>query len=198
MNSAVLLSGGTDSIALTYWKRPTIAYTVDYGQLPAPGEIRAAAAVCEALSIRHRIIRVNCRELGSGDMAGNKALPLAPVSEWWPFRNQLLITVVGAAALQDKINELLFGAVVTDASHTDGRKEFFERISDLMAFQEGEIAVVAPAIGLSSVELIRKSGVPLSVLAWSHSCHVGAFACGMCRGCVKHANTMIELGYDDY
>jgi 7-cyano-7-deazaguanine synthase len=66
MSAALLLSGGTDSVALAYWKRPTIAYTVDYGQLPAVGEIRAAAAVCDALGIRHRVLRVNCGELGSG------------------------------------------------------------------------------------------------------------------------------------
>jgi len=198
MSASILLSGGMDSVALAFWKRPAIAYTVDYGQLPAAGEIRAAAAVCEALEIRHRILRANCREVGSGDMAGGRPSDLAPVSEWWPFRNQLLLTVAGAAAVGDGVRELIFGAVSTDSIHADGRREFFEHITSLMEFQEGGIRVTVPAIDLSSVELVRKSGISLSILAWSHSCHVSAFACGTCRGCVKHANTMKDLGYEDY
>jgi len=198
MSAAILLSGGMDSVALAYWKRPSIAYTVDYGQLPAAGETRAAAAVCGALSIRHRVLSLPARGLGSGDMAGGTPSHLAPVPEWWPFRNQLLLTVAGAAAVGDRVRELIFGAVSTDAIHADGRREFFERISELMECQEGGIRVTAPAIELSSVDLVRNSGVPLSILAWSHSCHVGDFACGTCRGCVKHALTMKELGYEDY
>ena len=32
---ALLLSGGMDSIALAFWKRPEIAITIDYGQRAA-------------------------------------------------------------------------------------------------------------------------------------------------------------------
>lgn len=198
MSSAILLSGGMDSIALTYWKRPRAAYTIDYGQLAAVGEVRAATAVCEAMGIRHRVLRANCRELGSGDMAGGQPSHLAPVSEWWPFRNQLLITLTGAAAIGDGVCELMFGAVCSDGIHADGRPEFFELMTGLTEFQEGGIRVTAPAIQLTSVELIRTSGVPLSILSWSHSCHVSALACGLCRGCVKHATTMKALGNEDY
>jgi 7-cyano-7-deazaguanine synthase len=88
--------------------------------------------------------------------------------------------------------------VSTDHVHADGRPQFFEYIDRLMEFQEGHIRITAPAVSLSSVDLARTSRVPLSILAWSHSCHVGAFACGTCRGCVKHAATMKELGYEDY
>ncbi len=198
LNEAILLSGGMDSVALAYWRRPAIAYTIDYGQIPVDGEIRAAATVCESLSIRHRIIRANCRELGSGDLAGGEPSKVAPVPEWWPFRNQLLLTLAGAAAIADGVNELIFGAVKTDGSHADGRSDFFQKICALMEIQEGGIRVVAPAIQLTSVELIRLSKIPISVLAWSHSCHVSGLACGTCRGCVKHASTMKELGYEDY
>lgn len=198
MKTGILLSGGMDSISIAYWKRPAIAYTIDYGQLQAGGEIRAASAVCETLGIRHRILMVDCGILGSGEMAGRKPSDLAPVPEWWPFRNQLLITIAGAAALDDDVRELIFGTVNTDAVHADGRRDFFERINGLMESQEGHIRVCTPAIELSSAELVRKSDVPQSILAWSHSCHSSAFACGTCRGCVKHANTMIELGYGDY
>src|SRR5205814_718371 len=89
---ALLLSGGMDSVALAWGLRPDLAITMDYGQLAARGEIRAANAVCQTLRVPHRVVRVDCRCLGSGDMAGTDSMPMAPVSEWWPFRNQLVIT----------------------------------------------------------------------------------------------------------
>ena len=198
MNTGLLLSGGMDSIALAYWKRPHFAYTVDYGQLAANGEIQAATAVCKTLKIHHRIIRANCRETGLGDMAGTTPTEISPVPEWWPFRNQLLITLAGAIAISDKVGELMFGSISTDSAHKDGRKEFFQMISELMMFQEGSLRVVAPAINLDGLSLVKNSGVPREILAWSHSCHVAAYACGRCRGCVKHAETMKNLGYGDY
>lgn len=198
MNIGLLLSGGMDSIALAYWKRPQFAYTVDYGQLAASGEIQAAATVCKALDIHHHVIRANCRELGLGDMAGVPPSKLSPVTEWWPFRNQLLITLVGAKAISDNVAELMFGAIATDTAHKDGRKEFFQIINQLMTFQEGNLRVVAPAINLDAASLVTISGVPREILAWSHSCHVAPYACGNCRGCVKHAETMKKLGYEDY
>jgi len=194
----MLISGGMDSVALAFWKRPQFAYTVDYGQLAAEGEIRAATAVCQALSIRHRIIKVNCRSIGLGDMAGTSPSSQSPVSEWWPFRNQLIITLSGADAVADGISELMIGSIRTDVAHCDGRAEFFKRISSAMEYQEGNICVTAPAIHLDGVELVKASAIPFEILAWSHSCHVSNYACGMCRGCTKHAETMRRLGYDDY
>jgi len=61
--------------------------------------------------------------------------------------------------------------------------------------QEGRIRVEAPAIHGSTVDLIRKSEIPYSLLAWAHSCHTGNIACGRCRGCNKHRNVVAELGY---
>ena len=37
---------------------------------PARGEIRAAAAVCDALDIEHIVLRTDISALGSGDLAG--------------------------------------------------------------------------------------------------------------------------------
>jgi len=81
MSTALLLSGGMDSIAIAFWKRPDLALTVDYGQLSADGEIQAAEAVCKSLSIPHEIITVNCRSLGSGDLSGKLAASVAPAIE---------------------------------------------------------------------------------------------------------------------
>jgi 7-cyano-7-deazaguanine synthase len=131
-------------------------------------------------------------------MAGRPPSSLSPISEWWPFRNQLIITLAGAAGLADGVDELMVGTIRSDNQHADGRPEFFEGISRLMEVQEGSLRVTAPAIGLTAIELVKASGIPFGVLAWSHSCHVASYACGRCRGCTKHAETMKALGYGDY
>jgi 7-cyano-7-deazaguanine synthase len=187
-----------DSISVAYWIRPSIAYTIDYGQLAAAGEVRAARIVAAELAIPHQVICVNCSSVGSGDMAGSSPDPRAPVSEWWPFRNQLLLTLAGARALVDGVGELIFGAVSSDCSHADGRAEFFAAADALFALQEGNIRVSAPAIRMTAAELVQSSGIPRSLLAWAHSCHVSNHACGICRGCIKHSETMINLGAHDY
>jgi 7-cyano-7-deazaguanine synthase len=198
VNSAILLSGGMDSTALTYWTTPELAITIDYGQKCAQGEIDAASAVCAELRIRHEIIRINCSEVGSGDLSNRPPLPIAPVTEWWPFRNQLLITLAGMRAVEYGIAELMIGSVRTDSAHRDGRPDFFEAISEAMELQEGGLRVSAPAVHLTAAELIRASDIPMSLLAWAHSCHVSNFACGRCRGCNKHYETTREIGLDPF
>ena len=194
----LLLSGGIDSVSLAFWKKPQLAITIDYGQVPASAEIAAAAKVSKELGIHHQVLSIDCSVLGSGDMAGSAPLDAAPVPEWWPFRNQLLLTFAGAKALSFGVTEIMTGSVVSDGSHADGRPEFYSLIDQLMAMQEGGLRVTAPAIEMTAVELVRASGIPRSLLAWSHSCHTGAYACGTCRGCVKHYNTMEELYGEAY
>jgi 7-cyano-7-deazaguanine synthase len=198
MSLALLLSGGQDSVALAYMLRPALAITIDYGQLPAQAELVAATQVCDALNLEHVAIRVDCSQLGSGDLAGKQPLGVAPVSEWWPYRNQLLVTLAAAAALARGTTQLAIGTVSTDASHTDGSHEFIEAMDGVLSLQEGGLRLVAPAIGMTSANLIRRAGVPSEILAWAHSCHTSRWACGACRGCVKHKNVMHELGYEPY
>lgn len=196
MKSALLLSGGMDSIAIACWKRPELAFTVDYGQLSADGEIQAAAAVCSSLNIPHEVITVDCRSLGSGDLCGKPSASIAPATEWWPFRNQLLLTLVGMRALSLESKALVFGSVKTDAFHSDGGPEFFQRMDEIFSLQEGGLRVIAPAIHLTTVELIKLAAVPSSLLAWAHSCHVSSFACGNCRGCQKYEAVIEELDHE--
>jgi 7-cyano-7-deazaguanine synthase len=198
MTSAILLSGGMDSAALACWKRPDMALTINYGQLPASGEIRAAERIASELGIVHEVITVDCRQLGAGQLAGLPQSNIAPVPEWWPFRNQLLVTLAAMRAVSLGIRDLLCGAVVSDGVHVDGRREFFESIDALTTMQEGSIRVIAPAINMTSVELVRISDIDIAVLAWAHSCHTAPYACGSCRGCYKHQSVMAELGYGLY
>ena len=190
MTAALLLSGGLDSVAIAYWKRPRYGITINYGQMPAEGEIRAASAVCRTLDIEHMVIHADISTLGSGDLAGLPPASDAPATEWWPYRNQFLLTVAAMKCLSLGAHELMIGALRTDGFHADGTAEFIGRMNELFSLQEGDLEVTAPAIELAAAELVKKSQTPHSVLAWSHSCHVAAHACGYCRGCRKHYETM--------
>lgn len=197
MKNALLLSGGMDSLTLAWWKRPDLAITLDYGQRAAEAEKHTSAQVCRELGIRHEIISVDCSSLGSGDMAGTSPNTAAQTTDWWPYRNQLLITLAGARAMARDMQTLFIGTVRSDGeSHRDGTHEFVQKMDELMEYQEGRLRVIAPAIALSTVELIRLSGVPPGLLAWSHSCHKANIACGDCRGCNKYIETYEELGFE--
>ena len=196
MKTALLLSGGMDSLCIAWWKRPDVAITIDYGQLPAQAEITAAEAVCGALDIEHHVIRVDCRTLGSGDLTGAPADANAPASDWWPYRNQLLATLAAMKTISLGVTHLLLGTVRSDGSHKDGTPEFVGALNSLLSMQEGTMTVESPAIHLSTAQLVRLSGVPESQLAWAHSCHKANVACGDCRGCNKFFETMQELQSD--
>lgn len=185
-------------MAIAWWLKPDYAFTIDYGQRPVAGEIRAAGAVTAELGITHEVLRCDVGALGSGDLAGAEPDPSAPVREWWPFRNQLLVTVGGMRAVPLGIKRLLIGALRTDGRHADGTSAFVEALDRLLASQEGGIRLEAPAIALDGPELVRSSRIPMEVLAWSHSCHVSDYACGECNGCRKHYETFTALGEAPY
>ncbi len=184
--NALLLSGGMDSTALAYKLRPDLAITINYGQRSAVGEIRSATAVCDALSIEQVVLSANCSEIGTGPLSNNPQIDVAPVPEWWPFRNQLLVTLAAAYCVQRGVKEILVGSVKPDGLHADGRAEFYELLSRATAYQEGSITVSAPAIALTTAQLIADAKVPSEILALVHSCHVADFACGTCGGCAKN------------
>lgn len=180
-----MLSGGIDSAALAYLERPEVGVTIDYGQKPFNGELRAAKTIASILDMEHHTISANCAALGSGDLAGTPSLELAPESEWWPYRNQLLVTLAAMKCIGLGVNKLLVGSVKSDAFHSDGTDAFYQKLDSLLSFQEGGMRVIAPAVELTPLELIVRSRIPSSVLGWTHSCHKAEYACGVCRGCNK-------------
>lgn len=195
MTTGLLLSGGMDSIAIAWWKRPQWAVTIDYGQEPAEAEVLAARQVCREMGIKHEVISVDCSSLGSGDLANKAANALAGSSDWWPYRNQLLITLACMRAIARDVRTLYIGTVRSDGeSHCDGDREFVHRIDGLVGYQEGGLRIIAPAIEYNTAELVRMSGIPPGTLAWAHSCHKANIACGNCRGCNKYRDTFAELG----
>lgn len=195
MGTALLLSGGMDSAALAWWKRPDLGIFINYGQRPARAEGEAAKAVANAIGLPLECIDIDCAALGSGIMAGSEALPGAPTPEWWPFRNQLLLTMAGAVALRvSGIHQIWIGSVAEDEVNRDGSAAFRDTLGKLMSLQEGGLTVDAPAAHLTGAQLVEASGAPASLLGWTHSCFVSNTPCLKCRGCQKHLGVLETLG----
>lgn len=197
-----MLSGGVDSTALAWMLRPAIAITVDYGQRAARGEIEAASAVCRALGIEHDVLRARIPEIGMGDMCDDTPRPDAPSAEWWPFRNQLLVTLAAArliaAGYTDRVQTVVVGSVAPDAGrHVDGSEAFYQRLDKLLKMQEFGLRVSAPALHLDTLALVRESGAPPEVLGWAHSCYRGDVACGQCGGCRKLHAVFHEMRWNE-
>lgn len=190
----LLLSGGLESSSLAAWLRPPLVLTIDYGQLPAVGEIWAASQVCRELGLEHHALRADCAAAGSGLLAGRESDTQAPVPEWWPYRNQLLVTLAGGWGMSRGATEIVIGSVAGDARHADGTAAFYDQLDRLMALQEGGLRVKVPAIEMSSAELIAQSGVSDAVLGWTHSCHISDVACGSCPGCAKRRDVLTGIG----
>ncbi|MCP1842135.1 7-cyano-7-deazaguanine synthase [Bradyrhizobium sp. USDA 4524] len=188
----LLFSGGLDSSALAFWKRPDACLTVDYGQRPARGEMAAAAAICRELGLRHEVLAIDLRALGAGSLAGAAPSALGAAEEFWPYRNQMLITMAGMRFLPQGLKEIMIGAVRTDV-HADGKSPFLRGIDRLMSLQEGAVSVTAPARALHPRRLLEVSGFPRSLVGLTFSCHVMEYACGQCRGCEKHLETVARF-----
>jgi 7-cyano-7-deazaguanine synthase len=198
----LLLSGGIDSACLAASLRPQQTLFIDYGQQPAAAERRAAEAIARELELPFHHLRVDMRPLGSGILAGVDAAVGAPSPEWWPFRNQLLVSLAAAWAVsvqpatlsEIEHHTVITGTVLTDGErHRDGTGDFYEALDRLLRTQEGGFGVEAPAIQMDTATLVRSSGIADSVLAWTHSCHRGNTPCMECPGCYKRERVLTEV-----
>lgn len=187
----LLFSGGIDSTALAAWLRPEVLATVDYGQRVAIAERRASVEIARRLGLRHEVIAVDVAALGHGHLAGRDPSALAGAPEWWPYRNQLLITIAAMRFVNEGLSDVFIGTVQGDDVHADGRLEFLEALDRVMALQEGGVRVSAPARSMTSEQLVGRAPGIRDLLPWTFSCHVAEFPCGQCRGCMKH-NAVLE------
>lgn len=192
---ALLFSGGLDSTALAFSLKPNWALTIDYGQRAAKGELRAARQIAQHLGIAYDTISAPLGNLGSGDLAMRPSIQGAPASDWWPCRNQLLLTLAVPWALEREVRTLVLGLIASNRLHGDGSAAFVDAMNRALEVQGIAIGIEAPALDLSKAELLRRACVPLEVIAMAHSCQTGEFACGYCRACNAHRAAMEDLGF---
>jgi 7-cyano-7-deazaguanine synthase len=145
------------------------------------------------MSLNHRLIEADLSALGSGTMGNRATAPGASAAEFWPYRNQMLVTLAGMLLQPEGVTQIIVGSVSTDR-HADGRAPFFRALDRTMRLQEGGVRVSAPARKHSSVTLLRQSGFPEDLIGLTFSCHVHEYACGQCGGCLKHRE-VVEAAY---
>ena len=192
-DTVLLLSGGLDSAALAAWIRPALTVFVDYGQKPRDAEARAARAVATHLELPFTSVALPLGDLGGGLMHDDAPMPGAPSPEWWPFRNQFLATAGAAVAVGQNLTRVVLASVRGDGDrHVDGSKPFYDQLDAVMSMQEGGVRVAAPAIHLSTVELLRAASAKRSLIGWTVSCHRASQPCGDCPGCWKRELVLAE------
>lgn len=188
----LLFSGGIDSTCLAWLERPDRLAFIDYGQIPAKGELRACKSIAEAIGTPLDVHETDLRSFGAGLMAGSATDSPAP--EFWPFRNQMLITLAAMYYAPRGVSEILIGTVRSDRQHPDGRARFLRAMESVLKSQ-ASISLRAPAADEQTEALAKRSKAPHSLLGWTFSCHTGEWACGQCGGCRKHDAVKTELGF---
>jgi len=182
----LLFSGGIESTCLAFSLKPDICLTINYGQLAAHGEIAAAQNIASYFGLKHEILEINLSSIGSGQLAGAPTIPQASIPEFWPYRNQMLITFAAMKYAGSEKLRLLIGSALGDATHQDGTLPFIESMNSLLNMQEGQARVEAPAIEIESIDLLLTSNIDVDVLDMTFSCFDAQYPCGRCRGCIKN------------
>lgn len=190
--NVLLFSAGIESTCLAYMLRPDACLTINYGQISAQGEIRAAKNIARHFALSHEVLTIDASILGTGQMAGKPTIEEATIPELWPFRNQFLITLAAMKFVGALDVEIIIGSVKNDSSHKDGTAEFMSLINNTLNMQEGGVKLSAPAIHLDSIELMRKSNIDVDVLDMTFSCFQAEYPCGQCRGCWKNEALRVQ------
>lgn len=193
MRSLLLFSGGIDSTALLYWKKPEIALLINYGQVTFEAEQKAAFEIAKSTNIPLITHSLKLDLDGSGTLAGEQFAHYNRYSEFWPFRNQLLLTIALIFAVKNDLGHVMLGLTKSDDLFKDNSDLFIRKMDDLSRFQEYNVKISAPAIGLSVQELVQISKVPINLLAWAHSCNTSNLPCGKCPSCQKYINVFSTL-----
>ncbi len=156
-----------------------MAITVDYGQPPALAEQQAAKAIAELIPMKHEVVT-----LSPYVRAGETRSHREAMSVWWPFRNQLLLTLAAIRTAERGISEIYIGLVKGDI-YKDCTHQFIEAMNRVFALQERRVKIIAPARNMTTIELLKRSKIPYAYLGITISCHVSDIPCGQCAGCLK-------------
>ena len=215
MKAVCLVSGGMDSCVTAAIAKnqgyDIYAITFDYGQRNCK-EIESAIKVASSLNAtEHRIIKADLRIFGKSALTDDidvpefeeerNEIPLTYV----PARNTIFLSYGLAYAEAMDADAVFIGANAVDYSgYPDCRKEYIEayqKVADLgtkRGVEGNPIKIVAPVIGMSKGEIVKK-GVELNApFEHTWSCYKsGDKACGKCDSCILRLKGFEEAGVDD-
>jgi 7-cyano-7-deazaguanine synthase len=214
----VLFSGGLDSTTALAWALSRYdrvhALTFDYGQRHRV-EIGLARRSARRLGVPHAVLKVDLRQVG-GSALTDERIPLprsvrpagrrtGPPATYVPFRNGIFLALAAGWAEARGVRDLVCGFHVADSpDYPDTSGSFVRamekavRAGTKAAFGGPQARIVAPLLGLSKADIIRRGLALGADYSLSVSCYAGEeVPCGTCSSCRFRARAWKAVGRED-
>lgn len=209
-NSAIIASGGMDSITLLYDHKDEIALGIsfDYGSNHNAREIPFAKMHCERLGIKHITINLDFMHqyFKSSLLDGAEAIPEGHYADdnmkstVVPFRNGIMLAIAIGIAESNNLDQVFIANHGGDHTiYPDCRPEFINAIdAAATAGTYNNVKVIAPYTKITKSDIAR-IGKRLGIdYAETWSCYKGGEVhCGKCGTCVERKEALAEAGIED-
>lgn len=209
-NSAIIVSGGMDSITLLYDRKDEIALGIsfDYGSNHNAREIPFAKMHCERLGIKHITINLDFMHqyFKSSLLDGAEAIPEGHYADnnmkstVVPFRNGIMLAIAIGIAESNNLDQVFIANHGGDHTiYPDCRPEFINAIdAAATAGTYNNVKVIAPYTKITKSDIAR-IGKRLGIdYAETWSCYKGGEVhCGKCGACVERKEALAEAGIED-
>ncbi|WP_417099105.1 7-cyano-7-deazaguanine synthase QueC [Leyella stercorea] len=209
-NSAIIVSGGMDSITLLYDHKDEIALGIsfDYGSNHNAREIPFAKMHCERLGIKHITINLDFMHqyFKSSLLDGAEAIPEGHYADdnmkstVVPFRNGIMLAIAIGIAESNNLDQVFIANHGGDHTiYPDCRPEFINAIdAAATAGTYNNVKVIAPYTKITKSD-IAHIGKRLGIdYAETWSCYKGGEVhCGKCGTCVERKEALAEAGIED-
>lgn len=209
-NSAIIVSGGMDSITLLYDHKDEIALGIsfDYGSNHNAREIPFAKMHCERLGIKHITINLDFMHqyFKSSLLDGAEAIPEGHYADdnmkstVVPFRNGIMLAIAIGIAESNNLDQVFIANHGGDHTiYPDCRPEFINAIdAAATAGTYNNVKMIAPYTKITKSDIAR-IGKRLGIdYAETWSCYKGGEVhCGKCGTCVERKEALAEAGIED-
>lgn len=209
-NSAIIVSGGMDSITLLYDHKDEIALGIsfDYGSNHNAREIPFAKMHCDRLGIKHITINLDFMHqyFKSSLLDGAEAIPEGHYADdnmkstVVPFRNGIMLAIAIGIAESNNLDQVFIANHGGDHTiYPDCRPEFINAIdAAATAGTYNNVKVIAPYTKITKSDIAR-IGKRLGIdYAETWSCYKGGEVhCGKCGTCVERKEALAEAGIED-
>ena len=209
-DSAIIISGGMDSVTMLYEYKDRIALAIsfDYGSNHNKKEIPFAELHCQRLGIKQIIIPLDFihQYFKSSLLEGAEAIPEGSYdsenmkSTVVPFRNGIMLAIACGIAESHGLKFVMIANHHGDhAIYPDCRAEFISSMSDAMSAGTYEnIKIFAPYTEITKSDIAchgKRLGLDYSE-TWS--CYKGGEKhCGKCGTCVERKEAFRDAGIED-
>ena len=209
-DSAIILSGGMDSVTMLYEYAADIALAIsfDYGSNHNEQEIPFAQYHCEQLGIRHITIPLGFMPeyFRSSLLEGADAIPEGHYSSdnmastVVPFRNGIMLAIACGIVESNGLRRVMIANHGGDHNiYPDCRPSFIDAMSKAMSNgTDTNVTVWAPYTNITKTEIARH-GKALGIdYSKTWSCYKGGTVhCGKCATCIERREALQAAGIQD-